>query len=72
MRRTAHWGAEPPGGRGAARPTPGSAIGAAGTALGVQLGPLWGPDKWVRPKAEGVALGMPGGSAVGAGEARSA
>ena len=42
-------GRSPQGGRGAASPTPGSAIGAAGTAWGFVFGPLWGPDKWVRP-----------------------
>lgn len=49
VRRKAHRGAKPPGGRGAASPTPGSALGAAGTAGGVVFSPLWGPIKWVRP-----------------------
>ena len=42
-------GRSPQGGRGAASPTPGSALGAAGTAGGVVFSPLWGPIKWVRP-----------------------
>ena len=73
VRRRAHRGAKPTGGRGAAGPTPGSALGAAGTAWGALFGPLWGPVKRGEAKGRGAQpLGMPGGSAVGAGGARSA
>ena len=61
MRRRAHRGAAAPGGRGAARPTPRSALGAGwkpgGVRAALPLRPLLGPP------AGGLfmVLGMPGG-----------